>query len=282
MRPKSPSCQFILRNTSTRHEGRGVNSSEMSIKRSQSLVTTKNRVPVLAPSQGERAHIETLLADVWSHELLPFPSRAARTRSVRSKSEQIVRTSASTVMRKLSVASFSSLKRTASNSCRNMISVYSDMTPMECRASDESIDFESSSPDLQRFCLEKTRPNMDRLRRSQTERHTNIRNEGRTTTSALEIEDVSGTVRRPVPVAAVSGSGRGKASHGTVPERTSSKPSLKPSQSVRSDGSSACSLGKGTAFKFPRDVEKTKSWGVKRKTAKTDGGGHHGLLSLFR
>jgi len=47
--------------------------------------------------------LEALLADVWSKECLPFPGMSGR-----SRSEQLVRSSASTVIRKLSVASISS------------------------------------------------------------------------------------------------------------------------------------------------------------------------------
>ncbi|KAG6055096.1 hypothetical protein E4U17_003214 [Claviceps sp. LM77 group G4] len=48
----------------------------------------------------ERARLETLLEDVWSREILPFPGVSTRIRS-----EKFVRTSASTMMRKLSVMS---------------------------------------------------------------------------------------------------------------------------------------------------------------------------------
>ncbi|KAI0846817.1 Dbl homology domain-containing protein [Daldinia vernicosa] len=96
--PKSPLCQVILKNTSTMKD----NSSSIppQINRSQSLLTTNSRIPVLTPSRGERARLEALLADVWSRKVLPFPGI-----TYRSKSEHLVRSSASTVMRKLSVAS---------------------------------------------------------------------------------------------------------------------------------------------------------------------------------
>ncbi|KAI8960904.1 Dbl homology domain-containing protein, partial [Daldinia sp. FL1419] len=99
--PKSPLCQVILKNTSTMKD----NSSSIppQINRSQSLLTTNSRIPVLAPSRGERARLEALLADVWSRKVLPFPGI-----TYRSKSEHLVRSSASTVMRKLSVASITS------------------------------------------------------------------------------------------------------------------------------------------------------------------------------
>ncbi|KAI1341627.1 Dbl homology domain-containing protein [Xylariaceae sp. FL0016] len=108
--PKSPLCQVILRNTSTVKETSSTNSN-FPINRSQSLLTTASRVPVLAPSRADRAKLEALLADVWSRKMLPFPGITNR-----SRSENLMRSSASTMMRKLSVASITSsfTKRSAS------------------------------------------------------------------------------------------------------------------------------------------------------------------------
>lgn len=112
MGPKSPLCQVILKNTSVMkdapHSSSGAGSQ---INRSQSLLTTTARIPVLAPSRGERARLEALLSDVWTRDILPFPGITAR-----SRSEHLVRASASSVMRKLSVVSIASSfsKRSAS------------------------------------------------------------------------------------------------------------------------------------------------------------------------
>lgn len=100
---KSPLCQVILKNTNGLRDNGGNASTVSTIKRSQSLLTTTTRIPVLAPPRGERARLEALLSDVWTREILPFPGM-----SMRSRSENLVRSSASTVMRKLSVASFAS------------------------------------------------------------------------------------------------------------------------------------------------------------------------------
>ncbi|KAI0383922.1 Dbl homology domain-containing protein [Hypomontagnella monticulosa] len=107
--PKSPLCQVILKNTSTIKDNSSTTPPQ--INRSQSLLTTNSRVPVLAPSRGDRARLEALIADVWSRKVLPFPGITTR-----SRSEHLVRSSASTVMRKLSVASITSsfAKRSAS------------------------------------------------------------------------------------------------------------------------------------------------------------------------
>lgn len=90
--------QVIIKNTNAFKE----TASSASINRSQSLLTT-NRIPVLAPSRADRIRLETLLADVWTKEILPFPGMTGRARS-----EHLVRASASSMMRKLSVASIAS------------------------------------------------------------------------------------------------------------------------------------------------------------------------------
>ncbi|KAH8905506.1 Dbl homology domain-containing protein [Coniochaeta sp. PMI_546] len=104
--PKTPLCQVILRNTSVVRDAAPSSSSSSSsstttsISRSMSLLTTNNRIPVLAPPHGERAKLEALLSDVWTRDVLPFPGITAR-----SRSEYLVKASASSMMRKLSVAS---------------------------------------------------------------------------------------------------------------------------------------------------------------------------------
>jgi hypothetical protein len=96
--PTSNLCQVIIKNTNAFKES----ASSASINRSQSLLTT-NRIPVLAPPRSERIRLEVLLADVWTREILPFPGMTGRARS-----EHLVRASASSMMRKLSVASIAS------------------------------------------------------------------------------------------------------------------------------------------------------------------------------
>lgn len=107
--PKTPLCHVIVRNTSVEREA--LSSSNATISRTQSLIATKGRLPVLAPSRGDRARLEALLSDVWTREVLPFPGMTARARN-----EHIIRTSAQSMMRKLSVTSIASTftKRSAS------------------------------------------------------------------------------------------------------------------------------------------------------------------------
>jgi hypothetical protein len=119
--------QVIIKNTNTFKE----TSSSASINRSQSLLTT-NRIPVLAPSRADRIRLETLLADVWTKEILPFPGMTGRARS-----EHLVRASASSMMRKLSVASIAS----------NFTKRSGSMASLHKTAEDD----ESSETDVMRF-----------------------------------------------------------------------------------------------------------------------------------
>ncbi|KXH45538.1 RhoGEF domain-containing protein [Colletotrichum nymphaeae SA-01] len=112
--PKSPLCQVILKNTSVMRDNSDA-ASTTSINRSQSLLTTNPRIPILAPPRGERARLEALMSDIWSRDILPFPGMTGR-----SRSEHLVRSSASTMMRKLSVASIASSFAKRSNSVASM------------------------------------------------------------------------------------------------------------------------------------------------------------------
>jgi hypothetical protein len=113
---RAPLCQVILKNTNVMRDHSNNSSAAMAVNRSHSLLTTTTRIPVLAPPRGERARLEALLSDVWSREILPFPRM-----TVKSRGENLVRSSASTVIRKLSVASFASsfTKRSASSTQKN-------------------------------------------------------------------------------------------------------------------------------------------------------------------
>ncbi|KPA42896.1 hypothetical protein FLAG1_04238 [Fusarium langsethiae] len=97
---ESSTFHFILKNTCAMRSSNTA-SVGTGLSRSQSLLTTKKaRTPVLVPSRSERARLEILLADVWSHGVLPFLSMTNVARN-----EQMIRRSASTVMRKLNVSS---------------------------------------------------------------------------------------------------------------------------------------------------------------------------------
>jgi len=134
--PRFPLCQVILKNTSIEKEV-SFSNDRSSVNRSKSLLTTNSRIPILAPSRGERARLEALLSDVWSREILPFPGM-----TVRARSEHLVRSSASTVMRKLSVvnlantftrrsSSFNSNQKVGSGEETAVTAVGNDLVPRQ-------------------------------------------------------------------------------------------------------------------------------------------------------
>lgn len=91
--------QVIIKNT---HNPEGLHEfrqpSASTINRSQSHMTT-NRLIVLAPKRSERARLETMLTDVWTKDKLPYPGMTA------SRGGHIIRASAGSLVRKLSLAS---------------------------------------------------------------------------------------------------------------------------------------------------------------------------------
>jgi hypothetical protein len=68
------------------------------LNRSQSLLST-DRTTILTPRRSDRMRLESQLADVWTRAILPYPGMSAR------RGEHLIRASASSVMRKLSIAS---------------------------------------------------------------------------------------------------------------------------------------------------------------------------------
>lgn len=136
--PRTSLCQVILKNTTTCKETSST-TAKRPIKRSQSLLTTNSRAPVLAPTRGDRARLEATLADVWSRKVLPFPGITTR-----SRSEHLVRSSATTMMRKLSVANITSSLSRRSTSVPSMakatdeILAHIDPTNLDVRSRDGS------------------------------------------------------------------------------------------------------------------------------------------------
>lgn len=118
-------CQVIVRNTHNPeelHEFRQPSTS--SINRSHSHMTT-NRVVVLAPKRSDRARLESMLGDVWTKDKLPYPGMIA------SRGGQIIRASAGSLVRKLSLASihapFSRRSASITVSSRKSYETFSDI-----------------------------------------------------------------------------------------------------------------------------------------------------------
>lgn len=100
--PQSNICQVIIKNThALRDNGVSPLPTSPSMNRSQSLLAN-NRIPVLAPKRSDRVRLEHALSDVWTRDLLPYPGMGA------VRGDHLIRASASSMMRKLSMASLTS------------------------------------------------------------------------------------------------------------------------------------------------------------------------------
>ena len=109
--PTTDLNQVIIKNTQSAKEALDNSSNtSLQIPRSQS-VATPSHVQTLAPRRADRVRLEGLLSDVWTKDLLPYPSMTPR------RSDPL-RASANHVIRKFSMASitsnFSSSKRSGS------------------------------------------------------------------------------------------------------------------------------------------------------------------------
>lgn len=91
-------CQVIIRGTHHAQDLQDLRQSSIAINRSQSHLTT-HRTAVLAPKRSDRAKMESSLASIWTRDTLPAPSMT------QSRGGQIIRASAGSLVRKLSLAS---------------------------------------------------------------------------------------------------------------------------------------------------------------------------------
>ena len=110
LNPKPCMSQVVIRNTQSRNVNiagtpQTQSTSSLPIVRSQSLMSPTANVPTLAPRRSERSNLEFALSDVWSKDILPVPGMGLR------RSDNPIRASANTVMRKLSMASLSVTRR---------------------------------------------------------------------------------------------------------------------------------------------------------------------------
>lgn len=101
MGARSMPFQVLIKNTAMPTET-SITTSRTSLSRSQSVLN-QLRMPIFSPSRSERIRLENILFDVWSKDIIQFPGMKTRGRS-----EGLVRASAQSVIRKLSVASITS------------------------------------------------------------------------------------------------------------------------------------------------------------------------------
>ncbi|KAK5171316.1 uncharacterized protein LTR77_004460 [Saxophila tyrrhenica] len=128
--PTTDLNQVIIKNTQSAKEAvDNPSTTSLQIPRSQS-VATPSHVHTLAPRRAERVRLESLLSDVWTKDLIPYPGMTPR------RSDPI-RASANHVIRKFSMASitsnFSSSKQSASYTSMSQ-SRKEDMPPPKSRA----------------------------------------------------------------------------------------------------------------------------------------------------
>ena len=92
-------CQVIIKNTfSLKETGEGSVKRSGTLSRSRSLMST-NHIPLLAPRRGDRQRMEQKMSEVWTKDRLPFPGMTGH------RGGHLIRTSATSVMRKISIAS---------------------------------------------------------------------------------------------------------------------------------------------------------------------------------
>lgn len=99
---KTPPYQILIRNTVAQKSISDTHPPIL-VSRARSL-QAMNKMQIFCPSRSERIRLEHLLSDVWTKEILPFPSMSGR------RSEHLGRASerAHNVIRKLSVSNFAS------------------------------------------------------------------------------------------------------------------------------------------------------------------------------
>jgi hypothetical protein len=99
---KTNTCQVIIKNTQAQKLPDAPPTFSPSIVTRSHSHMSSNHIPTLAPRRAERIRLETVLEDVWTKDILPFPGMSNR------RVENQIRASANSVMRKLSMASIAS------------------------------------------------------------------------------------------------------------------------------------------------------------------------------
>jgi hypothetical protein len=117
--------QVIIRNTHKPHDGQdSKHVTAQAINRSQSLLST-HRITVLAPKRSERIRFEQSLSDVWTRDTLPYPGMS------HNRGGNIIRASAGSLVRKLSLASIHTPFARRSTSLMTVGSRFSNEAPLD-------------------------------------------------------------------------------------------------------------------------------------------------------
>lgn len=275
--PKSPLFQVVLKNTSVVRDPPNNSSATLSINRSHSLLTTTSRLPILAPSRGERARLEAILSDVWSREILPFPGMTTR-----SRSEHLVRTSASSVMRKLSVASITSSFNKRTVSAAQKTAGHQETPKCSDSKSKPGHDDDAATVAAATLLASAGDNDFETTRRTKRPRTDNTEARPRPEAPGFELTEVSGTVRRLDTSEAKTPPETGEISLMGIPIlRTASTNSLRLSASTISEKSPRCSMEKENRCRSPHAKGRGHGRWARVGMTKHDGKGH-GFRSLFR
>ncbi|KAH0542149.1 hypothetical protein FGG08_003449 [Glutinoglossum americanum] len=108
--PKASLSQVVIRNTHALRDGQDhMVPAPPPINRSYSTIHT-NRIQIVSPKRSERVRLESALADVWTRDMIPYPGMSTK------RGDHTIRASASSMIRKLSIASITGSfgKRSAS------------------------------------------------------------------------------------------------------------------------------------------------------------------------
>ena len=97
--PKVQLFQVILKNTSSEKDDSQFLERRLSLGRSHSVLKA-SRIPVIAPSRGDRERLESVISDVCTRDVLMSSAFSPRVRG-----ERLIRPSASAMMRRISVPS---------------------------------------------------------------------------------------------------------------------------------------------------------------------------------
>jgi hypothetical protein len=112
--PKSNLQQVIIKNTEAPKYTNNSTTS-FSVMRSQSHMSSAH-IPTLTPRRQDRVKLEIAIADIWTKSVLPYPGMNSK------RMENPLRVSANHVMRKLSIASMTSMTSIASTFSKRSVS----------------------------------------------------------------------------------------------------------------------------------------------------------------
>jgi hypothetical protein len=118
--PKTGLSQVVIRNTHALRDGQDPTvPTPPSMNRSYSAIHT-SRIPIVSPKRSERSRLEIALADVWTSDMIPYPGMSIK------RSDHTIRASASSMIRKLSMASITGSFGRRSSSYQSLVNAPED------------------------------------------------------------------------------------------------------------------------------------------------------------